>query len=569
MIEFINVSMQNFFLYGNVPTTFILNDIKSTLIFGTNGVGKSTIIDGICFALFGAAFRKVNKGDVVNTINGNKCLVTCEFKKGTSIYRVERGIKPTIFNVFKDGELIPQSAASKDYQKMLEENILDFNYKTFTQICILSSASFVPFMQLAAGARREVIEDLLDIKVFASMSAIAKKKASDVHTAITETEWALDTKSNKIVTLKSFIKKIKEEEKNKDSALDEKIGVLLDKITEIESSITAAHDRKTELYTSIGDAPEIAAKKAQVASSMQKMHSAKSVFVSEHTFLTKSDTCPTCSQTIDLQFKSEKLSILQENIDKRDAALETAANVIKQYDDRQKEIDLILSKLKEIDRLIQSHNQEIDQCKREINYLTAEKSKSLVSVEKEAGEIVTLSGEYKDLVKARDALLDERAYLDIMQVMLKDTGIKSTIVKQYVPILNHFINYYLETMDFFARFSFDENLNERILIRQRDPLSYYGLSEGQKKRVDLAILFAFRAVANAKNVCNTNILILDEILDNGLDDDGLDAVMSILDTFENKNLFIISPRPKVVDIFDRQLRVTNVNNYSHVEEVAF
>jgi DNA repair exonuclease SbcCD ATPase subunit len=554
MIEFILVSMQNFFLYGNVPTEFRLNDTKATLIFGSNGVGKSTVIDGICFALFGSAFRKVNKGSVVNTINGKKCFVACEFKKGSNHFRVERGIKPNVFNIFKDGELIEATAASKDYQKMLEEDILGINYKTFTQISILSSASFVPFMQLTAADRRNVVEDLLDIKVFSGMAMLAKLKTGKVAEKISALDFAIDSSKGKIATLNSFLLNLKQQDKSKDDEIDIKIAALHEEIANIDAKINACQDEKTELYTTITDAPEVSTKKAQLVSAAQKMEHTKSTLCTEHRFLSTNDACPTCRQEITAVFKEEKIAVLTEGISKRDSALESAKSTIQGYEDRQREIAKIVAKITNIDATINNDKYEINIRKNNIRILIEAKERVTVSTDKEEADLIRVTDELAAQVHEMDVLKDERCYWDVMNLLLKDTGIKSSIVKQYIPILNHFINHYLEIMEFFVKFTFDENFNDDIQVRQRDTLTYYGLSEGQKKRVDLAILFAFRAIAEAKNVCNTNILFLDEILSSALDESGQSAAISILDSFTGKNIFVITPTPTPIDFFTREIR---------------
>jgi DNA repair exonuclease SbcCD ATPase subunit len=565
MIEFLLVGMQNFLSYGNAPTVFQLNDTKATLIFGSNGTGKSSVIDGICFALFGSAFRKVNKGSVVNTINAKRCLVFCEFRKGTNHFRVERGIKPNVFNIYKDGELIEQTAASKDYQKILEEDILALNYKTFTQISILSSASFVPFLQLPAGDRRNVVEDLLDIKIFSGMAQLAKSKLNSVVQDINAITFEIDNIKGRIDTLNRFIVNLKQQEKTKDAEIDVKIAEAQVEIDEYTIKAREFQEQKTVLYATITDAPEVSTKKEQIVNAVRKLENAKNGFCTEHKFLTNNDSCPTCNQDIDAVFKSEKIALLSSNIDKRDAALASAKATIQGYIDRQAEITAVLDQLKVLDGKITTCNYESDMRRRDIKGFMDTKEKVLVSYDQEERDVIALGEKLAEKDAQKDVLVENRGYWDVINLLLKDTGVKSSIIRQYTPILNHFINHYLEIMEFFVKFTFDENFNDTIQVRHRDTLTYYSLSEGQKKRVDLAILFAFRAISEAKNVCNTNILFLDEILDSALDAEGIEAAISILDSFSGKNIFVISPRPPAIDFFSREIKVSSVNNYSSID----
>lgn len=562
MITFKELSIQNFFSYGNVPTVFDLTGASTTLITGANGSGKSTIIDGICFALFGKPFKNVNKGTVVNSINLKKCVVICDFEIGTDNYKVIRGIKPNIFEIYKNDEMLDQEAAIKDSQKILEENILQLNYKTFTQIAIMASANFQPFMQLTAADRRNVVEDLLDIRVFSIMSKLAKEKTSNVVKDISNIDNVISQHKSKIATLTAFITKIENEEKVQDAEVDAKITLLEQSIIDTGYILQALEEKKKALYETITDAPEISTKKTEYSNASMKMKHVLSGFVTEHNFLENNDSCQACKQPISPTFKAEKLITLSDSIAKRESALESAKITIKKYDDRLVDINVVVAEIKKIDSEITYNNSLISNVQWKIKQLQDEKNKAIVSVDDEKKSVTEVNKLLLNAIETKDALVESKSYCDVANIMLKDTGIKSSIVKQYVPILNKLINHYLETMNFFVKFTFDENFGDKIQLRQRDELSYYNLSEGQKKRIDLAVIFAFRKIAESKNICNTNLLFFDEILDSSLDAEGMDSVASILETFEGKNIYVISHREAVSDIFDRTIKVEMRNNYS-------
>lgn len=564
MIIFKELSVQNFFSYGNIPTVFDLTAANATLITGANGSGKSTIIDGICFSLFGKPFKNVTKPTVVNSINLKKCVVTCDFDIGTDSYKVIRGIKPNIFEIHKNGEMLDQEAATKDSQKILEENILQLNYKTFTQIAIMASANFTPFMQLTAAERRTVVEDLLDIKVFSTMSKLAKDRTANLVKDIAHDESYISQLKGKINTLDAFIDKIESQERVLDAEIDNKIEVLNDKMKDIACRMMVLEADKKDLYATIGDAPEISTKKGEYTTAVIKMSNIKSGFVNEHTFLHNNDSCQACGQEISPTFKADKLATLSDAISKRETALNTAKTVIKRYDVRLAEINAVVVEIKKIDSDIASGNNEIKNCGWKITQLLGEQNKAIVSVVDEKKETVALRKLLIEGMDAKDTLVETKSYMDVVNIMLKDTGIKSSVVKQYIPVLNKLINHYLDIMGIFIKFTFDENFNDVIQLRQRDAISYYNLSEGEKRRVDLAVIFAFRKLAESKNICNTNLIFFDEILDSSLDAEGMDAVAGILETFEGKNIFVISHRESVADIFDRTIKVAMKNNYSVV-----
>lgn len=563
MINFKTAYCQNFQSFGNTLTEFDLTKTKTTVISGKNGSGKSTIIDIICFALFNKPFKDVNKGTVVNTIIGKKCLTGCTFSIGSDEYEVKRGLKPVVFEIWKNGEKLDKEAASKDHQKLLEENILQINYKTFTQIVIVASANFKPFMQLTAADRRSVVEDLLDIQIFSLMGKLAKEKTSNVVQKIAQIDTLISNQKSKITQFESFIEKIKNEEKVQDVEIDKKIAEIASKRESHEKTITELTKRKEELYSSISDESAVTTKKSEIWSASLKMSHARTTMVTEHQFLLKNDNCPTCKQPISEDFKENKIKVLTESIAKRDSAIKQATDVIKKYDGRLTEINKVMSNLKSIDSEISNENSLLTNGVWQITQLEKQKNKKIVSTDNEQNEVKKLNKTLISTIDDRDSLIEEKSYYDVVNVMLKDNGIKSSIVKQYIPILNKLINHYLELMDFFVKFTFDENFNDVIQLRQRDVLGYNNLSEGQKKRVDLSIIFAFRKIAESKNICNVNVLFFDDVL-GALDDDGVSSLTNILDEFSDKNIFVITPNE--MDGFERSIKVSMKNNYSVVTE---
>jgi len=559
MINLESITFENFLGFGSHPTTIILNNFKTTLITGPNGAGKSTLIDAISFCWFNSAFRKINKGTVVNSINGKKCLVSSKFSIGTDRYIVNRGIKPNIFEIWKNDVLIDQSAANKDYQKLLEENILGLNYKSFTQICIMANAGFQPFLQLSAADRRIIIEDLLDIKTFSAMSKIAKEKTLLLSRDIISNQSSITQFKDKIETLTNFIQKVENEERVKDEETDNKIYLLENEIGDLECKNLVLNADKQDLYATINDAPEVTSKKNEVNLAAQKLLHVKNSLISEHQFLNNNDVCQTCKQDISSDFKAQKVVTLSDAIAKRENALKQAKTTIKLYDERLAEINSTVNKIKLIDSDINDNTAQIKNINWQISRLRNDKSKPIVSIEDERKILVEANNGLLKAIDDKNLLIEERNYLDIVNIMLKDNGIKSSIVKQYVPILNTFINYYLEKMGMFVKFTFDENFGDVIQLRHRDNLSYNNLSEGQKRRVDLAVIFAFRKIAESKNICHTNLIFFDDILST-IDCDGVESISAILETFENKNVFVISHEE--LDGFERNIKVAMKNNYS-------
>ena len=566
MIIFKSVSWKNFLSTGNSPNKVELDGHSTTLIVGKNGEGKSTILDALTFSLFNKPFRDINKNQLVNSINQKNCVVEIEFDIGPIHYRVVRGIKPNIFEIYQNGTIINQDAAVKDYQKVLEQQILKLNYKTFTQVVILGSASFVPFMQLPVWQRREVIEDILDIKVFSTMNTILKEKIAENKEELSAVETEIRIITEQAKAQKSLIDSLQHSK-------DQNVKVLRDKI---ETNITEIND-KTQLVDLINkDVEQLNAKlhdKADVdknidmcKSNMNKL-SQKLTQVDEHIeFFTSNETCPSCEQGIQHEHKDKIISKITEskqqitnNMDTLNSAysklsvdLQEKQDILNQIQDKNISIS---TEINAMNMLIKANNA----LEKEISELSVQGD---IDVEKDKIKLLANDALQKNEIKV--GLMKEKQLQEIAGVLLKDTGIKTTIIREYLPAMNKLINMYLSAMDFFVKFELDESFNEKIKSRFRDEFTYASFSEGEKMRIDLAILFTWRQIAKMKNSVNTNLLLLDEIFDSSLDVAGTDYFLSVMDTLgENTNVFVISHKGDVLlDKFKNNIRFEKTNDFS-------
>lgn len=566
MIIFKSVSWKNFLSTGNSPNKVELDGHSTTLIVGKNGEGKSTILDALTFSLFNKPFRDINKNQLVNSINQKNCVVEIEFDIGPIHYRVVRGIKPNIFEIYQNGTIINQDAAVKDYQKVLEQQILKLNYKTFTQVVILGSASFVPFMQLPVWQRREVIEDILDIKVFSTMNTILKEKIAENKEELSAVETEMRIITEQAKAQKSLIDSLQHSK-------DQNVKVLRDKI---ETNITEIND-KTQLVdllnkdvetlnTQLYEKAEVDKNIDMCKSNMNKL-SQKLTQVDEHIeFFTSNETCPSCEQGIQHDHKDkiiQKISSdkkqITDNIDMLNSAY---SKLSKDLQDKQDVLNQIQDKNISISTEINAMNMLIkanNALEKEISELSVQGD---IDVEKDKIKLLANDALSKNEVKV--ALMKEKQLQEIAGVLLKDTGIKTTIIREYLPAMNKLINMYLSAMDFFVKFELDESFNEKIKSRFRDEFTYASFSEGEKMRIDLAILFTWRQIAKMKNSVNTNLLLLDEIFDSSLDVAGTDYFLSVMDTLgDNTNVFVISHKGDVLlDKFKNNIRFEKTNDFS-------
>ena len=567
MITFTKVRWKNFLSTGNSFTEIELDKNPSTLIIGENGAGKSTILDALCFGLFNKPFRQISKSQLLNSINQREAIVEIEFKTQKQEVKIVRGIKPNLFEIYVNGVMINQNANAKDYQKHLEQQILKFNYRSFTQVVILGSSTFVPFMQLNSKARREVVEDILDIKIFSLMNLVLKTKVREVNTNMTDAQHSQDLTESKIEMQERYIKDAND---NRENLLTEKRNLIDNNEEEIwqnrKKELAIKEQNESILDKMVGEdkATEKRDKLKDYQFSLKDKHQRNENMIS---FLEKNDECPTCEQQIDKEFKtrsiqvrerdnvdlSEGLTKLSQEMDKVNDVLSQFRKLAKQMQTNEVEIGKYRSTIAQLGKFNARLDGEIEQIlQNEIN------KDDLKKLDKLKEKLYSLDSTSKKLK-------EELFYYDVARKMLQDTGIKTKIVKQYLPIMNKLVNTYLSSMDFFCNFNLDENFNETIKSRYRDDFSYANFSEGEKMRIDLALLFTWRAVAKMKNSTNTNLLILDEIFDSSLDASGTDDFLKILNTFNNENVFVISHKQDMLfDKFRHTIKFEKNRNFSHV-----
>jgi DNA repair exonuclease SbcCD ATPase subunit len=566
-IQFKKIKWRNFLSTGNQFTEIRLDRSTTTLIVGENGAGKSTILDALCFGLFGKAFRNINKPQLCNSINGKDCIVEIEFTSGSRNYHIVRGIKPNVFNIFQNGELINQDSAIKDYQLVLEEQILKFNYKAFTQIDVLGSASFTPFMQLPLAHRREVIEDILDIQIFSTMNTILKDRISTSKDRIRDIESKIEVEKHKIKLQKDFIKTIESTRASKKKDIEEAIEKTQADI-ESHKSIIEDLTAKVKYNSNKKTDNDVVAKRLESLRTLKtKLQTCEKKLAQEVTFYESSNACPTCKQEISQMFKK---NIIEKKRTKKLEVEEGIAKLEVEMIELYKWIDAINELFKETEKLNKDIIEQYTSIASGEKYLNKLRE-DLQDFDKEVSNLETEKKKLKAMAKDALSLAEERVevkeeldYLNACSLLLKDTGIKTKIINQYLPIINKTVNKYLAAMDFFVHFELNESFNEVIKSRYRDEFSYASFSEGEKQRIDLALLFTWRTIARLKNSVHTNLLILDEIFDSSLDANGTDFLMALLSALgEETNLFVISHRGDVLfDKFRSVIKFEKHHNFS-------
>ena len=544
MILFKSVSWKNFLSTGNSTNKILLDKSPTTLIIGKNGEGKSTILDALCFALFGKPFRNINKGQLVNSINGKGCVVEIEFTINGKEYRVLRGIKPNIFEIYVNDDLMNQDAAARDYQKVLEQQILKLNYKTFTQVVILGSASFVPFMQLSTAMRREVIEDILDIRIFSTMNQLLKQKAQETKDAITNIENDISTAKTKVESQTQLIKTITEAKTSAIDSITAKITSNLSEISAAEGEISSILEEINSLKVSIED-------KDTVSEDMEKAKSIRSKLLQkietcEHNteFFSEHDVCPSCSQDIPEEYKENIIKDLNSKLLDNNTKIGELETILTNLNAKLSQINEVVGQITDKNIELSTKNSTVTLLNKQIKELEAETQRvksDTTNLDEEKGKLKELATEAITKIHTKTTLQEQRNLEEVANILLKDTGIKTAIIREYLPVMNKLINKYLQAMDAYIHFELDEAFNESVKSRFRDDFTYASFSEGEKMRIDLAILFTWRQVAKMKNSVNTNLLLLDEIFDSSLDTAGTDYFLNLMNTFgENANIFVIS-----------------------------
>ena len=567
MIVFESVEWANFLSTGNSANKVLLNKSQTTLIIGKNGEGKSTILDALCFSLFGKPFRNINKGQLVNSINQKKCLVTVEFTINKRKYKVIRGIKPNIFEIWCDGEMVNQDAASRDYQKVLEQQILKLNYKTFTQVVILGSASFVPFMQLSSAQRRDVIEDILDIRIFSTMNQLLKEKAQETKDAIVRVENQIKNSKDKVESQQTIIKTINE-------AKTESINNILSKISANTAEILQAESQIEFIVSEINTLKASIANKEAITEDIDKAKSIKSKLLQkietcEHhsEFFDEHDVCPSCNQDIAEEYKANIVKDLNEKMLDNNSKISELETILTNLNANLSKINKVAEQITDKNIELSTKNSTVtllNKQNKELDSETQRVKSDTSNLDEEKTKLKDLAKDALDKIAEKNLLLEHRSMEEVASILLKDTGIKTAIIREYLPAMNKLINKYLQAMDAYIHFELDESFNEIVKSRYRDTFTYASFSEGEKMRIDLAILFTWRQIAKMKNSVNTNLLLLDEIFDSSLDAAGTDYFLNLMNQLgEHSNVFVISHKgDQLFDKFRSVIKFEKRNDFS-------
>jgi DNA repair exonuclease SbcCD ATPase subunit len=568
MILFKAIRWRNFLSTGNQFTEVDFTKNKTNLIIGTNGAGKSTVLDALTFSLFGKPFRKINKPQLINTVNEKDCKVEVEFSIGNTEWKVVRGIKPAVFEIWRNNSLLDQSSAALDQQKWLEQNVLKMNYKSFTQIVILGSSTFVPFMQLPAAHRREVIEDLLDIKIFSSMNTLIKEKIRQSKDEIKVLDLKKQSLVDKVKMQENFIEELENrgkeniQKKNQSiSTLDKEVEVFLRENEIIEESI---FEKQKVLEDYIGATEKL----KKLGTLKGKISQKVSTITKEHKFFTENTVCPTCTQEIDESFRINRINDAQSKAKELQSGYKELEEAIKEEEKRERQFLLLSKEISKLTNDISQNNTKIAGCQRQIRDLESEIQTITEQLENRNTEHekleefkTNLKTTYEDLASKKDTI----NYYDFSYSLLKDGGVKSKIIKKYLPLINQQVNRYLQMMDFYINFTLDEEFNETVQSPIHEDFSYASFSEGEKMRIDLALLFTWREVARMKNSVNTNLLIMDEVFDSSLDGFGTEEFLKIIRyVIKDANIFVISHKTGLEDRFESVIRFEKVKGFSRM-----
>ena len=567
MITFKTVKWKNFLSTGNQFTEVQLDRSSTTLIIGENGAGKSTILDALCFGLFNKPFRNISKGQLVNSVNNGSALVEVEFNVNSKDVKVIRGIKPNKFEVWIGDTMINQDANARDYQKHLEQQILGLNYRSFTQVVILGSSTFVPFMQLSTKARREVVEDILDIKIFSLMNFLLKSKTKELNEEIRNVEYQYDITKEKISLQEKFIEDVANNKSDIITENKKKVSDNEKNIASKEEEIKTLSDEKESLSFSAEKKTRTEAKIRELSKTDAALINKRGNHEKQIEFFQNNSECPTCEQSITESTKQTQIESRTTKIGEIDRAIGELEQMEKSEEEYLEQILRDLEDIRSADveiAKIRSSISELEKFNKKLeNDIIRYEAGSVSDDDKE--KLSELKGAIKIVEELKSKLTEDKFYNDVARNLLQDSGIKTKIVKQYLPIMNKLVNTYLSSMDFFVNFNIDENFNETIKSRFRDEFSYASFSEGEKMRIDLALLFTWRAIAKMKNSTNTNLLILDEIFDSSLDNTGTDDFLKILNTFDKQNVFVISHKQDIlIDKFRDVIQFKKEKNFSHM-----
>ena len=568
MIRFKKIRWKNLLSTGNQWTEIDFEQSNTTLIIGGNGAGKSTVLDALTFSLFNKPFRKITKGQLVNTVNEKGCLVEIEFDVGTREYKIVRGIKPNTFEIWVDGVMLNQNAAAADQQKYLENNILKLNYKSFTQIVVLGSSSFVPFMQLSNTHRREVIEDLLDIKIFSAMNGVVKDKIRKSRESIKVLELKKESLSDKVEMQKSFMGKL--ESKGRDDIQSNR-----DKIKTLGIEITAHIEHNELKEASVAELMEEQSTVIGSGEKLVKLNNLKgkisqkvSTITKEHKFFTDNTVCPTCTQSIEEEFRVNRIADVQNKSKDLREGLKELEETIKLEEDRERQFTQLSKEITKLTHGISQNNTRISGLQRQIGDLESEIQRltdQLANRNTEHEKLAKLSEQLNTTFESLGEEKDDIQYKDYVYNLLRDGGVKRKIIKKYLPLINKQVNRYLQMMDFYINFTLDEEFNEKVQSPIHEDFCYASFSEGEKMRIDLALLFTWREVAAYKNSTNTNLLIMDEVFDSSLDGSGTDEFLKIIRfVVKNANIFVISHKESLLEKFESVIQFEKIKGFSRM-----
>jgi DNA repair exonuclease SbcCD ATPase subunit len=568
MILFEKIRWKNFLSTGNQFTEMSLNQNKTNLVVGTNGAGKSTVLDALTFALFGKPFRKINKPQLLNSVNEKDCVVEVEFSVGNVSWKVIRGIKPNKFEIYRDDVVLDQSSAVNDQQKWFEQNVIKMNYKSFTQIVILGSSTFVPFMQLSATNRREVIEDLLDIRIFSNMNTIIKDKIRELKDETKVLELKKESLNDKVQMQENFIEEL---EKRGKKNIEDKETSISNLLTE-ENNLINRNEVLTNQVDEFNDEMEkfsgATTKLRKLGNLKGKISNKVSTITKEHKFFTENMVCPTCTQSIEEDFRINKIDDAQNKAKELQSGYKELEQAIKEEEERERQFSNLSKEVTSLTHDISQNNVRISGCQRQVRDLESE-------IQRITENFANRNSEHEKLTSFKDTLqttYDELAskrdninYYDFSYSLLKDGGVKTKIIKKYLPLINQQVNRYLQMMDFFINFTLDEEFNETVQSPIHDNFSYASFSEGEKMRIDLALLFTWREVARLKNSVNTNLLIMDEVFDSSLDGFGTEEFLKIIRfVIQDANVFVISHKQGMEDRFEKCIQFEKVKGFSRM-----
>jgi len=568
MITFEKIRWKNFLSTGNHYTNIQFNNHATTLIVGTNGAGKSTVLDALTFSLFGKPFRKINKGQLINSSNEKDCKVEVDFSIGDIEWKVVRGIKPNTFEIWKDGNCLDQFSNANDQQKWLEQNVLKMNYKSFTQIVILGSTNFVPFMQLTATHRREVIEDLLDIKIFSSMNNLIRDKIKLVRDEIRTLDLKKESLNDKVEMQTNWIKELESQSKGRIEDNQKKITTLFSESDNYLSVNEQLENDVSDLTKQQEEVTGATEKLRELGNLKGKISNKVATITKEHKFFTKNTVCPTCTQTINEDFRINKINDAQTKAKELQSGYKELEQAIKEEEEREHHFTTLSKEITNLTHGISKNNTRISGCQRQIRDLESEIQTLTDQLANRNTEHEKLESFQTKLAETYEALALEKEtiqYHNFNYGLLKDGGVKSKIIKKYLPLINQQVNRYLQMMDFYINFTLDEEFNETIQSPIHDNFSYSSFSEGEKMRIDLALLFTWREVARFKNSVNTNLLIMDEVFDSSLDGFGTEEFLKIIRfVIKDANVFVISHKTGMDDRFDSVLRFEKVKGFSRL-----